>query len=120
MLKKIQLARFDWPNNCDSVDVEMDGFVLEKNSAFKMLGLSFTSKLNLGSYVASTAKKCTCFTALTDLVPPPLTRSPSTRFADRQHKLQFLFLETVSRSMPIVFYHVRLYCGILCLRIVFL
>ena len=78
MLKKTQLVQFDRPNNCDSVDVEKDGFVLQKKSVFKMLGLSFTLKLNLGSYVASTAKKRTCFTALSDLGPLPLTCSRPT------------------------------------------
>ena len=78
MLKKTLLVRFDWPTNCDSVDAEMDGFALEKKSVFKMLGLSFTSKVNLGSYVASTAKKRTCFTALSDLGSLPLTCSRPT------------------------------------------
>ena len=34
----------------------MDGFVLEEKSSFKMLGLSFSSKLDWGSYVISIAK----------------------------------------------------------------
>lgn len=59
MLKKTLLVRFDWPTNCDSVDVEMDGFVLEKKSALKMLDLSFTLKLNLGSFPVSIAKTTT-------------------------------------------------------------
>ena len=54
MLEKSQLLRFDCPNNC--VDVEMGEFVLEEKSTFKMLGLCFASKLNLGSYVVSIAK----------------------------------------------------------------
>lgn len=37
----------------------MDGFVLEKKSALKMLDLSFTLKLNLGSFPVSIAKTTT-------------------------------------------------------------
>ena len=34
----------------------MDGFVLEEKSSFKVLGLTFSSKLNWGSYIISIAK----------------------------------------------------------------
>ena len=34
----------------------MDGYVLEEKSSFKMLGLSFSSKLDCGSYIISIAK----------------------------------------------------------------
>ena len=34
----------------------MDGSVLEEKPCFKMLGLTFSSKLNLGSCITSTAK----------------------------------------------------------------
>ena len=34
----------------------MDGSVLEEQSYFKMLGLTFSSKLDLGSYIISIAK----------------------------------------------------------------
>ena len=34
----------------------MDGSALEENSSFKMLGLSFFSKLDWGSYIVSIAK----------------------------------------------------------------
>ena len=34
----------------------MDGSVLEEKSHFKMLGLTFSSKLDLGSYIISIAK----------------------------------------------------------------
>ena len=37
----------------------MDGFVLEKKSALKMLDLSFTLKLNLGPFPVSIAKTTT-------------------------------------------------------------
>ena len=34
----------------------MDGSVLEEKSSFKMLGLTFSSKLDWGSYITSIAK----------------------------------------------------------------
>ena len=34
----------------------MDGSVLEEKSSFKMLGLTFSSELDWGSYIISTAK----------------------------------------------------------------
>ena len=34
----------------------MNGFALEEKSSFKMLGLTFSSKLDLGSYITSIAK----------------------------------------------------------------
>ena len=34
----------------------MDGFALEEKSFFKMLGLTFSSKLDWGSYIISIAK----------------------------------------------------------------
>ena len=34
----------------------MDGSFLKQNSSFKMLGLSFSSKLDWGSYIISVAK----------------------------------------------------------------
>ena len=43
---KTQLVLFDWSNNTGFTDVEMDGFVLEEKSSFKMLGLTFSSKLD--------------------------------------------------------------------------
>ena len=35
---KTQLVLFDWSNNTGSLDVKMDGSVLEEESSFKMLG----------------------------------------------------------------------------------
>ena len=43
---KTQLVSFDWFNNNGSIDVKMDGSVLEEKSSFKMLGLTFSSKLD--------------------------------------------------------------------------
>ena len=53
---KTQLVSFDWSNNNGSIDVKMDGSVLEEKSSFKMLGLTFSSILDWGSYIISIAK----------------------------------------------------------------
>ena len=53
---KIQLVSFDQSNNNGSIDVKMDGTVLEEKSSFKMLGLTFSSRLDWGSYIISIAK----------------------------------------------------------------
>ena len=42
---KTQLVLFDWSNGTSSIDVKMDGSVLEEKSSFRMLGLTFSSKL---------------------------------------------------------------------------
>ena len=39
-----------------AIDVKMDGSVLEETSSFKMLGLTFSSKLDWGSYIISIDK----------------------------------------------------------------
>ena len=52
---KAQLVSFDWSNNNGSIDVKMAGSILEEKS-FKMLGLTFSSKLDWGSYLISIAK----------------------------------------------------------------
>ena len=43
---KTLLVLFDQSNNNVSIDVKMDGSVLEKKSSFKMLGLTFSSTLD--------------------------------------------------------------------------
>ena len=43
---KTQLVSFDRSNNTGAIDVKMDGSVLEERSYFKMLGLTFSSKLD--------------------------------------------------------------------------
>ena len=53
---KTQLVSFDWSNSNGSIDVKMDGSVLEEKSSFKMLGLTFSSKLDWGSYIIPIAK----------------------------------------------------------------
>ena len=53
---KTQLVSFDRSNNTGVIDVKMDGSVLEEKSSFKMLELTFSSKLDWGSYIISIAK----------------------------------------------------------------
>ena len=48
---KTQLVSFDQSNNNGSIDVKMDGSVIEEKSYFKMLGLTFSSKLEQRSYI---------------------------------------------------------------------
>ena len=53
---KTQLVLFDRSNNNGSTDVKMDGYVLEEKSSFKMLRLTYSSKLDLGYYIISISK----------------------------------------------------------------
>ena len=53
---KTQLVSFNRSNNTGTIDWKMDGPVLEEKSSFKMLGLTFSSKLDWGSYITSIAK----------------------------------------------------------------
>ena len=53
---KTQLVSFDQSNNNGSIDVKMGGSILEEKSSFKMLGLTFPSKLDWCSCIISTAK----------------------------------------------------------------
>ena len=53
---KTQLVSFDQSNNPGAIHVKMDRSVLDKKSSFKMLGLTFSSKLGCGSYITSIAK----------------------------------------------------------------
>ena len=62
---KTQLVSFDRSNNTGAIDVKMDGSVLEENLSFRMLGLTFSSKLDWGSYISSIAKTAKKFGALT-------------------------------------------------------
>ena len=49
-----QLISFDWYENTGT-DVKMGGSVLEEESSSKMLRLTFSSKLDWGSYIISIA-----------------------------------------------------------------
>ena len=53
---KTQLISFDQSKNTGAIDVKMDGSILEEKTSFKMLGLTFSSKLDWGSYIVSIAK----------------------------------------------------------------
>ena len=53
---KAQLVLFHRSNNTDPIDVKMNGSFLEEKSSLKMLGLSFSFKLDWGSYIISIAK----------------------------------------------------------------
>ena len=53
---KTQLVSCDRSNNTDVIDIKMDRSVLEEKSSYKMLGLTFTSKLDWGFYIISIAK----------------------------------------------------------------
>ena len=43
---KTQLVSFDRPNNTGVIDLKMNGSVLEEKSSFKILRLTFSSKLD--------------------------------------------------------------------------
>ena len=51
-----QLVSFDWPNNIDAIDVKVDVLVFEDKSSFNMLGLTFSSKLDLALTVSLVLK----------------------------------------------------------------
>ena len=53
---KTKLVSFDRSNTAGAIDVKMDGSILEEKTSFKMLGLTFSSKLDWGSYIVSIAK----------------------------------------------------------------
>ena len=50
------MVLLDWSNNTGVIDVKMDRSVLEEKSSFKMLGLTFSPKLDWDSYTISFAK----------------------------------------------------------------
>ena len=54
--EKTQLFSFDRYKNTGAIEVKMDGSCLEEKSSFKMLGLTFPSKLNWCSCIISVAK----------------------------------------------------------------
>ena len=56
MLGKLSWFWFDRANNNGSIDVKMDGSVLEEKLSFKKLQLTFSPKLDWGSYIISIAK----------------------------------------------------------------
>ena len=63
---KIQLVSLDRSNNNGSIDVKMDGSVLEKKSSFKMLRLAFSSI----SFDKTVSKKIGAFIRSMKLLSP--------------------------------------------------
>ena len=53
---KTQLVSSDRSNNTGAIHVKMDVSFLEEKPFFKMLGLTFSSKLDWGSYIISIGK----------------------------------------------------------------
>ena len=53
---KTQLVSLDQSDNNGSIDVKKDGSFHEEKSFFKMLGLTFSCKLDWGSYIISIAE----------------------------------------------------------------
>ena len=51
ILEKFKIILFDRSNNSGTIDVKMDSSVPEEKLPFKMLGLSFSSRLDWGSYI---------------------------------------------------------------------
>ena len=54
-----QLVLFDLSKSTGAIDVKMDESILHEKSFFKMLGLTFFSKLDWGSYIISISKTAT-------------------------------------------------------------
>ena len=52
---KTQQVLFEQSNNNGSINIKIDGSVLEEKSSFKMLGLTLSSELDGGSYIISIA-----------------------------------------------------------------
>ena len=56
MILSVILLSIDLSKNTGVIDVKMDRSVLEEKSSFKMLGLTFSSKLDCGCYIIWIAK----------------------------------------------------------------
>ena len=54
--EKHNIDSFHQSNNSGAIDMKMDWSVLKKKSSFNILGVSFSSKLNIGSYIVSIVK----------------------------------------------------------------
>ena len=76
MLKKVQLVSCNCSNNCGAIDVKVNSSVLEE-FFFKVLGLSFSLKLDLGShsvFIAEIAsKKVETLICSMKFLPPKIT-----------------------------------------------
>ena len=85
---KTQLVSFDRSKNTGAIDVKMDGSILEEKTSFKMLGLTFSSKLDWGSYIVSIAK------------------TTSKKIGALIHSMKFLFLRLLCISINLPYSHV--------------
>ena len=85
---KTQLVSFDRSENTGAIDVKMDGSVLEDKTSFKMLGLTFSSKLDWGSYIVSIAK------------------TASEKIGALIRSMKFLFLRLLCISITLPYGHV--------------
>ena len=56
ILEKKTVVLFDWSYNTGTSDVKIDRSFVKGKSSFKILGMSFFSKLDWGSYIISVAK----------------------------------------------------------------
>ena len=100
----------------------MNGSVLEEKSSFKMLGLTFSSKLDWGSHSISIAKTASIGVNLVDVLQKCLTWFHFPFFEEGLlvtliDCMVFLstFLDVTRISMSTLFFLAGLYSGILCL-----
>ena len=91
---KTQLVLLDQSNNTGAIDVKMDGSALEEKSSFRMLRLTFSSKLDWGSYIICIAK--TAFKKIGASV-----RSMKFLFPD---VAQYLYKSTIRSCMEYCYY----------------
>ena len=97
---KSQLLSFDQSNNnTGTIDVKMDGFVLEEKSYFKIPRLSFSCRLGwaltLSLLIKLPARKMVyfgrCLSELAQRVPLPYSRGRSARYSDKFHNFTVTF-----------------------------
>ena len=67
-VEKTQIVSFDQSKDTGAINVKMNGSVIDKKSAFQILGLAFSSILDWGSYIISIAK--TPFKKIGTLIRP--------------------------------------------------
>ena len=72
-----ELVLFDHCNDTGSIDVKMNGSIFEEKSSFMMLWLTFSSKLDWGSYILAAETASNKIGALTHsmkVLPPEVTQ----------------------------------------------
>ena len=67
------ITMVDQSNNNGSIDVKMVGSILEEKLLFKMLWLTFSSKLDRGSYIILPYARVWDTVVMSGLVPPVAT-----------------------------------------------